>query len=111
MDFIEDRGYINSSFMSDYKLDLNNAKLHFWQFIELIEGLTENCILNRVRNIRNADLSEIKNYKDKKKMIDAKKHFALKNTQSDGKKIKEFTDKQKENIDNFYKLAGLNRKE
>ena len=33
MDFIQDKKYINSSFMSDYKIDLSKAELHFWQYI------------------------------------------------------------------------------
>ena len=77
MDFWHDRAYINASFMSDYKLDLSTAKLHWWQFCELIQGLTENCVLSRVREIRNYDLNEIKDSKSKAKMAKAKEAVAL----------------------------------
>ncbi len=78
MDFKQDEKYIYSSFMSDYHIDLYKSNMHFWEFIYLIQGLTENSSLNRVREIRNYDLSTIKDAKERKKMIEAKKQVALK---------------------------------
>lgn len=97
MDFIQDRKYINSSFMSDYHIDLSKEKLHFWQFIELIEGLSENCSLNRIRDIRNFDLSKEKDSKKRNEIIEAKKRYALKSDK------KEATKEQKASADEFYK--------
>ena len=77
MDFTHDRGLINASFMSDYKLDLNTVKMHWWQYCELIQGLTEHCALSRVREIRNYDLSEIKDSKSRMKMAKAQAAVAL----------------------------------
>lgn len=77
MDFTHDRAYINASFMSDYKLDLNTTKLHWWQYIELIQGLTEHCVLSRVREIRNYDLAELKDSKSRMKMAKAQQAVAL----------------------------------
>lgn len=77
MDFVHDAGYISASFMSDYQLDLNTAKLHWWQYCELIQGLTEHCVLSRVREIRNYDLSDIKDAKGKMRMAQAKEALAL----------------------------------
>lgn len=77
MDFEYDRGYINASFMSDYKIDLSKAELHFWQFIELIQGLTENCALSKIREIRNYDLTTIKDNKQRMKMAKAQTEVAL----------------------------------
>lgn len=78
LDFFQDEKYITASFMSDYKLDLSKEDIHWWQYINLIQGLTENAILSRVRYIRNYDLSEIKDNKERQKMIDAKNSVALK---------------------------------
>ena len=78
LDFFQDEKYITASFMSDYKLDLSKEDIHWWQYINLIQGLTENSILSRVRYIRNYDLSEIKDNKERQKMIDAKNSVALK---------------------------------
>ena len=103
MDFIQDQKYINSSFMSDYHIDLSKTELHFWQYIELIQGLTEDSSLNRIRNIRNYDLSEIKDEKTKNKIMEAQKELALKNKDS----VIQMNDTQKSNINAFYEANGL----
>lgn len=77
MDFNYDMKYIISSFMSDYHIDLTETDMHFYQFINLIQGLTERCALSRVRSIRNYDLSEIKDRKFKSQMVEAQEQFAL----------------------------------
>lgn len=77
MDFEHDRAYINASFMSDYKIDLNTAKMHWWQFCELIQGLTEHCALSRVREIRNYNLNDIKDTQARIKMAMAQESVAL----------------------------------
>lgn len=107
MDFIQDKKYINSSFMSDYHIDLSKEDLHFWQYIELIQGLTENSSLNRIRDLRNYDLSEIKDEKTKNKIIEAQRQVALKEKPQQI----ELTKEQQNNIDNFYKMTGIKRKE
>ena len=58
MDFVEDYDYIETSFMSDYGMDLSKENMHWYKFFNLIEGLSNSelgdcCILNRIRNIRN----------------------------------------------------------
>jgi len=82
MDFIQDEKYIVASFMSDYKIDLSKEELHWWQFINLIQGLTKDSVLSNVREIRNYDLSEINDPKDKQKVIKAKEQVALKKRKS-----------------------------
>lgn len=98
MDMIQDKAYIMSSFMSDYHIDLNTTDLHFWQFVELITGLTENCSLNRVRNLRNYDLSEEKDVKRRKEIQEAQKQVALK------KKEKKPTNEQIKAQEEYFKL-------
>ena len=106
MDFTQDKKYINASFMSDYHIDLSKEDLHFWQFIELIEGLSENTILNRIRELRNYDLSEIKDPKERSKVEKAQKEVSLKT-----KTKCKLDDKQIENINKFYEQTGIKRKE
>ena len=77
MSLTHDRGYINASFMSDYRIDLNTAQLHFWQFVELIQGLTENSALSRLRELRDYDLSTIKDAKSRSKIAKAQAQVAL----------------------------------
>ena len=58
MDYKQDMGYIKASFMSDYNgLDIEKTNLSWWQFHDLLVGLTDNSILSRVRAIREESLS------------------------------------------------------
>ncbi|MEL4106777.1 Gp15 family bacteriophage protein [Oscillospiraceae bacterium WX1] len=77
MDFEFDMHYIRSSFRSDYSIDLNKTSMHWFEFCELLQGLTDNSILNRVRDIRNYDLSTVKDAKTRQKIIQAKQDVAL----------------------------------
>lgn len=97
MDYIQDMDYIEASFMSDYNIDLTNETMHWWKFSNLMNGLSNSelgnsCILNRIRNIRNANPSDIKDKKERQKLIDAQKEFALKKKKSK----KKVTQKEKE---------------
>lgn len=77
MNYKQDIGYIKASFMSDYKIDLDKIEMHWWQFYDLLQGLTENSVLNRVRTIREEPLNDKKG-KERQKWIDAKKQVELK---------------------------------
>lgn len=108
MDFKQDMDYIEASFMSDYNIDLTNTNMHWWKFYNLINGLSNSemgncCVLNRVRNLRNYDTKEIKDPKERKKVEEAKKQVALKKEH----KKREFSDKEKQNMEEFYKSIGL----
>lgn len=103
MDFSQDYGLIVSSFMSDYKIDLSKEKLHFWQFIDLLQGLTENSSLSRIRELRNYDLSEEKDLKRKKQIKEAQRKVALKKPVE---KNKNFTANEISNMEEFYKLTN-----
>ena len=69
MSFIQDKGYIEASFFSDYNIDLASTDMHYWKFYNLLCGLTEDCVLNRVRFVRDYDISQIKDAKEKEKWI------------------------------------------
>jgi hypothetical protein len=112
MDFVQDMDYIEASFMSDYNIDLTNTKMHWWKFYNLINGLSNSdmgncCVLNRVRNLRTYDTKDIKDPKELEKIKKAKEQVALKKK----KNKQNLTDEQKNNIDNFYKITGINRRE
>lgn len=105
-DFGEDMPYIEASFMSDYHIDLEGKKMHWWKFMKLINGLSNSelgncCVLNNVRNIRNLDVTKIKDEKERQKMIDAKQAVALK------KNKKQYSQEEEDNIDEFNRLAGI----
>ena len=112
MDFVQDMDYIEASFMSDYNIDLSIVKMHWWKFNKLINGLSNSdlgncCVLNRVRNLRNYDTKDIKDPKQLKKIKDAQNQIALRKT----KNTISLTSDQQKNIDNFYKMTGIKRKE
>ena len=107
MDFIEDYGYIWASMMSDYNgLDIDKENIHWWKFNELLNGLSNSemgncCVLNRIRNLRTFDVSQIKDHKEKEKIIKAKKQVQLK---------KNKTKASKENLESamkFYQQLGI----
>ena len=76
-DYEQDWRYIKASFMSDYGIDLDTIKMHWWTFFDLLNGLTEQSILNRVRQIRGESLSGKKG-KELEQWIKAKKSVELK---------------------------------
>lgn len=104
MDFEQDRGLIKASFFSDYKVeDVFSRNMHWWDFCDYLNGLTEDCVLNRVRFIRDYDIDEIKDDKEKKKWIKQKESVALK------KKEKPLTSEEKEKLEEFYKISGYKK--
>ena len=112
MDFIQDMPYIKASFRSDYNINLDEEEMHWWEFYDLINGLSNSemgncCVLNRIRNLRTFDTKDIKDQKELAKINEAKKQVALKKRTVK----KNLTVEQKRNIDNFYEKIGINRKE
>lgn len=99
MNFSQDEDLIYASFMSDYNIDINSIdKMHWWTFLRLLRGLTDNCVLNRVRDIRNMDISDYDN-KTQDKLRKAKEQFALK------KKVI-----LNDNAKRFFEQMGIERK-
>lgn len=108
MDYDQDMDYIEASFMSDYHIDLANVEMHWWKFNNLMNGLSNSefgncCILNRIRNLRNYDLKDIKDPKERRKIEEAKKAVALKN-QSEKPKA---TEEQLKNAEEFIKALKI----
>lgn len=102
MDYEQDQRYIESSFKYDYGYDPYKMEyLHWWEFWNDLNNLSSSdmgncCILNRVRQIRNYDVSKIKDEKERKKIIEAKKQVALKT------KKKQPNSQQRESAKKFY---------
>lgn len=102
MDYIEDEKYIKSSFKFDYNYDpYDKEYLHWYEFYNDLNNLSNNefncCILSRIRSLRNYDTSKIKDVKERKKIIEAKKSVALKRD----KLSKKRTDEQMKNAIEF----------
>lgn len=103
MDFEQDEQYIFSSFIYDYGIDLQQTDMHWWKFIDLLNGLSNECVLSRIREIRTMDVSVYKDAKTKDKILKARAQVAL--------KIKhKQTDEEKKLIDDFEaKLTKANK--
>lgn len=109
MDFYQDWDYISASFMSDYNIDIDNVKMHWWKFYSLLNGLSNSydnncCVLNRIRNLRNFDVSKIEDPKQRSEIIKAKQSIALK------KEPVKLTKEQEKNMNKFYELTGIDRR-
>lgn len=105
MDFYQDMNLIKASFKSDYGIVLDKEQMHWWDFYMYLNGLTENCILNRVRELRNYDTSQIKDIKERNKVEKAKRRVALRD------ETEKLTEKQQKSVNTFYELTGIKRKE
>ena len=108
MDYVEDMEYIEASFMSDYHIDLENEDMDWHKFNKLMNGLSNSelgncCVLNRIRNLRNFEVSTIKDSKERQKITKAKEQVALKKY----KKENHLTKEQEESMERLNKILGL----
>ena len=78
VDYNIDQWRIYADFRQIYGINLNEADMHWWEFYNLLCGLSDKCILNRIRFVRNFDVSEIKDSKEREKWIRQKEEVALK---------------------------------
>ena len=105
MDFTQDYSYIKTSFRSDFGIKLDEEQMHWWEFMDLMNGLSNSelgncCILNRIRNLRNFDTKDIKDPKELERILKAKEQVAL-------KKDVKLTKEQEESVEKFLKEIGL----
>lgn len=109
MDYKQDYGLIWASFMSDYNgLDIDKVNIHWWKFNELISGLSNSelgncCILNKVRNIRNKKLSDIKDPKEKDEYRKLQNEWALEKYKPHA------TEEQKKSAMAFFEALGIRK--
>lgn len=92
IDFEQDSGLIQASFMADYKIDLETTDMHWWKYCDLISGLTEKTVLSKVRDLRNFNINELKDSNERIKMAKAKDKVALKikRSKKEQKEVDEF---------------------
>ena len=106
MDYVEDMPYIEASFISDLKIDLENTKMHWWKFYYLLGALSNSelgncCIFNRIRQLRTFDINKISDKNEREEILKAKERYALKRYK------KKPTEKQKESAEKFFEQLGL----
>ena len=108
MDYVEDYSYIKTSFRSDYGMDIDKEDLHWWEFSDLMNGLSNSelgscCILNRIRNLRNYDTSKVKDINERTKIEEAKRQVELKRNKAENHLTKE----QIRSIEELNKIIGI----
>ena len=77
-DFEEDEAYFFAAFLSEYGIDLNCAKLHWFDFCALFRGLPDECRLKRIISIRSESTSDIRSAAERSRVTRLKRIFALK---------------------------------
>lgn len=100
MDYEQDMGLIIASMKSEYNIDITKEKIHWWLFFDYLNGLSTDCILNRVREIRSKDLSKISDKEEREEYEKLKKIWSL-------DKKKTMTAEQKKSAEEFYKDFAL----
>lgn len=114
MDFIEDYSYIKTSFRSDYGIKLDDEKIHWWEFMDLMNGLSNSevgncCILNRIRNLRTFNTKDIKDSKEKNRIEKEKQKVALKKYKDFDKKKVTLTEQQRQSAMELYEALGFRK--
>ena len=92
IDYEQDIGLIVASFMSDYHIDLSDSKndaMHWWRFVDLLNGTSPDSALGRVRQIRTMDISEYKDPKMRSEILKAKRLVAIKAKQTEEERTAE----------------------
>lgn len=95
-DYLQDEVEVRTSIRQCYNnLDINKLDyLHWYEYNELISGLTNESLINKIRELRSFDLSEVSDEKRKQKIIEAQKKVALKEIH--------IKTKEEEEIDEFW---------
>lgn len=86
-DYDVDANYIYSAFMSQYRLDLQNIRLHWWKFKALLEGLKEDNKLSKIIEYRSMDISKIQDKEQRKFYKDMQKKYSLQEESEEELKI------------------------
>lgn len=103
-DYDIDQWRIYSAFRQHYGINLNTDKLHFWEFMGLLTTLPE-CAYTRVIDIRAKKITSKMGKDEKKAYAELKKVYALEQP-----KEVEYTDSQKEAIDEFDRMMEEQKK-
>lgn len=110
LDFNKCIGLIKASFKFDYNYDPYELEyLHWYDFYNDLQSLSTSefgncCILNRITSVLNQDVKEIKDNKQRQKLIDAQKMLRQKYCKEE--KV-EMTKEQEESAKAFYKSLGI----
>ena len=66
MNFSCDEGLIYAAFMEQYGIDLYMVNLHWWSFMNLLNGLSDDTVFMKIVGYRSVKCESIKNKEMKK---------------------------------------------
>lgn len=79
MDYVQDEVKVKTSIRQCYGINLNEVEyMHWWEYNELISGLTGDSLINKIRELRSMDVSEIQDEKLREQVIRNQERVALK---------------------------------
>lgn len=103
-DYDMDQWRIYSAFRQHYGINLNTDNLHFWEFMGLLTTLPE-CAFTKVIDIRAKKITSKMGKEEREAYAKLKKVYALDQPQET-----EYTDVQKEAIDDFDRMMEEQKK-
>lgn len=101
-DFEEDEAYFYAAFLSEYGIDLNSAKLHWFDFCALFRGLPDECKLRRIIGIRAERLSDISSKAEKARISRLKGIYALRRQRK--RRFKGIADRDKAMLEDIKRI-------
>ena len=79
-DFEIDANLIFSAFMTQYNINLNRDKLHWWEFMSLFNSLKDDTEIVKIMNYRTIDVNTIEDKKERKMYKQLQDYYSLENT-------------------------------
>ena len=89
-DFEYDAEFIYAAFLQQYKIDLNKADLHWWQFKSLFDCLTDETNFIKIVGYRSINLKDIKDKEQKKFYREMKELYKLPDNRTEEEKEADF---------------------
>lgn len=78
-DYVQDEVLTKTSIRQCYHINLNEISyMHWYEYNELIEGLTDDCVINKIREIRTTDVGKIDDQKQKDRILELQERYAIK---------------------------------
>ena len=104
MDFDHDQWRIYSAFLTQYRINLAECEMHWWEFMGLLTCLDE-CAYTRVIEVRQKKKTSKMSKKEKDAIDEAKRIYALEEEEEP-----EYTAEEQQRINNFMKYRKKYKK-
>lgn len=102
MDFDIDQWRIYAAFRSQYGIDLNKDKLHWFVFMGLLANVEE-CSFTRVMDIRQKKITPKMSREEKESLKRSKRIFQIKHSE------RHLSAKEQQRVDEFMKYANIKK--